>query len=94
MVSRSLMPPPSCIGISPPTALTIALIAASLTGLPAKAPFKSTKCRRLPPRSTQWRAMAPGSSENTVDSSIKPCLSLTQWPSLRSIAGIINIVGI
>jgi len=92
MVSKSLIPPPSWIGMSPPTALTIDRIAPSFTGLPANAPFKSTKCKRLPPWSTQWRAMAPGSSENTVDSSIKPCLSLTQWPSLRSIAGIINIV--
>ena len=80
------------MGISPPTALTIDLMADSFTGFPAKAPFKSTKCKRLPPRSTQWRAIAPGSSENTVDSSIKPCFSLTHWPSLRSIAGIINIV--
>src|SRR5690606_13868735 len=91
MVSRSRMPPPSCTGSSSPTSSTMARIAASFFGLPANAPFRSTRCRRRAPRSTQWRAMAAGSSENTVASSISPCLRRTQWPSLRSMAGISSI---
>jgi hypothetical protein len=27
-----------------------------------------------------------------VDSSIKPCFKRTQWPSLRSIAGMISMI--
>src|SRR5574340_158955 len=91
MVARSRMPPPSCTGISSPTASTIERIAASLTGLPANAPLRSTRCRRRAPCSFQWRAVAAGSSENTVALSISPCSRRTQWPSLRSIAGIINM---
>ena len=88
MVSRSRMPPPSCTGISSPTSRRIALIAASLTGLPAKAPFRSTRCRRRAPASSQRRAIAAGSSLKVVAWSMSPCFRRTQWPSLRSIAGI------
>src|SRR6267142_2351741 len=56
MVSRSRMPPPSCTGISSPTALTTAFTASSFLGLPAKAPFRSTRCRRRAPSFSQWRA--------------------------------------
>src|SRR4030042_573543 len=91
MVARSRRPPPSCPGLSSPPASTMERIAASLIGLPAKAPLRSTRCRRRAPSSFQWRAVAAGSSENTVALSISPCSRRTQWPSLRSIAGIINM---
>src|SRR5574340_1343007 len=91
MVARSRMPPPSCTGISSPTASTMERIATSLTGLPANAPFRSTRCRRRAPFAFHFRAVAAGSSENTVALSISPCSRRTQWPSLRSIAGMINM---
>ena len=43
IVARSRMPPPSCTGI--PTLFRIAPTAAALTGRPAKAPSRSTRCR-------------------------------------------------
>src|SRR5450631_1491324 len=89
MVSRSRMPPPSWMGISSPMTLTISRIAISFFGLPAKAPFKSTRCSRSAPRSSQWRAIAAGSSEKTVAECISPCFRRTQLPSLISIAGMI-----
>src|ERR1700682_3258215 len=89
MVSRSRMPPPSCKGISSPMTLTISRIAISFLGLPANAPLRSTRCSRSAPRSSQWRAIAAGSSENTVADCISPCFRRTQLPSLISIAGMI-----
>ncbi len=82
------MPPPSCTSMSSPTSRKMLRTAASLRGLPAKAPFKSTKCKRVAPCSTQWRAMAAGSSLKMVDCSMSPCLRRTHWPSFRSMAGI------
>ena len=54
------MPPPSWIGILSPTAAAIALIALSFFGRPAAAPFRSIRCRRRAPCSSQWRAVAVG----------------------------------
>ena len=82
------MPPPSCTGISSPTSARMALIAGSLTGLPAKAPFRSTRCRRRAPASSQRRAIAAGSSPKVVEAFMSPCCRRTQWPSFRSMAGI------
>jgi hypothetical protein len=59
------MPPPTCTGTSASTWARIALMAGSLRGLPAKAPFRSTTCRRRAPRPDQWAAILPGSSEKT-----------------------------
>src|SRR5579864_2969138 len=83
------MPPPSCTGISSPMTLAISRMASSLRGLPARAPFRSTRCSRSAPRSSQCRAIAAGSSENTVAECMSPCLRRTQCPSLISIAGMI-----
>ena len=58
LLLRALPLPPSWMGISSPTSLMMALMAGSLTGLPAKAPFRSTRCRRRAPASTQRRAIA------------------------------------
>src|ERR1035437_1532232 len=88
MVSRSRMPPPSWTSTSLPTSLRILRIAISFLGWPAKAPLRSTRCRRRAPLSTQLRATTVGSSLKVVDWSMLPCLRRTQWPSLRSIAGI------
>src|SRR3990167_7432655 len=88
MVSRSRMPPPSCTGILLPTSRRMALMAGFLPGLPAKAPLRSTRCRRRAPASSQRRAIAAGSSPNVVESFISPCLRRTHLPSFRSIAGI------
>ena len=82
------MPPPSWTGISSPTSARIAFTAASLTGLPAKAPFRSTRCRRRAPASSQRRAIAAGLSLKIVDSFMSPWRRRTQCPSFRSIAGI------
>src|SRR5512146_3451778 len=83
------MPPPNCTGISSPITLTTSRIASSFRGRPATAPFRSTRCRRSAPSSSQWRAIAAGSSENTVADCMSPCLRRTQCPSLISIAGMI-----
>src|SRR6478735_8604151 len=88
MVSRSRMPPPSWMGIAPPMARTIAFTAVSFTGLPANAPFRSTRCSRRAPASSHRRAIAAGSSLKLVADFISPCSRRTQWPSLRSMAGI------
>ena len=45
--AMSRMPPPSCTGIV--TLARIACTAAALTGLPAKAPFRSTTCSQRKP---------------------------------------------
>src|SRR5664279_3180319 len=82
------MPPPSWTGISSPTSARIALTAPSLTGLPANAPFRSTRWRRRAPASIQRRAIAAGFSLKTVESFMSPCFRRTQRPSFRSIAGI------
>ena len=58
------MPPPSCTGIV--TAARIAFTAASFTGLPAKAPLRSTTCTQPNPAASQAAACAPGSVPNTV----------------------------
>ena len=68
------MPPPSWTGISSPTSARIALTALSLTGLPANAPFRSTRCRRRAPASTQRRAIAAGLSLKIVESFMSPWL--------------------
>src|SRR5512141_1173627 len=91
MVSRSRMPPPSCIGILPATARTMSLITDSFLGLPATAPFRSTRCSRRAPCSSQCLATAAGSSENTVSLSMSPCSRRTARPSLISIAGMISM---
>src|SRR5438105_4814002 len=91
MVSRSRMPPPSWIGMSESTAAMMSFTAASLRGLPATAPFRSTTCRRRAPWDAQCAAALPGASENTVAVSMRPCCRRTQWPSFRSIAGMISI---
>src|SRR5262245_22299017 len=88
MVSRSRSPPPSCTGIWSPTARMTALTAASLTGRPASAPFKSTRCSRRAPAPSQRRAIAAGSSPKVVAAFMSPCSRRTHLPSLRSIAGI------
>jgi hypothetical protein len=45
------------------------------------------------PASTHLRAMAAGSSPKVVDWSMSPCLRRTQWPSLRSMAGMSSMMG-
>src|SRR6478609_9335673 len=87
------MPPPSWTGISSPTSARIAFTAASLTGLPAKAPLRSTRCRRRAPASSQRRAIAAGLSLKIVDSLMSPWRRRTQCPSFRSIAGISSMAG-
>ena len=84
------MPPPIWIGVFSPTALIISRITFSFFGLPATAPFRSTMCRRRAPSADQCLAIATGSSENTVAESMRPCCKRTQWPSFRSIAGMIS----
>src|SRR5579862_979161 len=81
------MPPPSCTGTSESTDAMIALIAASLPGLPARAPFRSTTCRRVAPIPVHCAAAFPGSLEYTVAFSMRPCSRRTHWPSLMSMAG-------
>src|SRR5438270_9269505 len=85
------MPPPSCTGISESTAPRIAFTAASLRGLPATAPFRSTTCSRRAPFSTHWAAALLGSFENTVAESMRPCSRRTHAPSFRSIAGMMSM---
>src|SRR5574343_1033343 len=93
MVSRSRMLPESCKGMSSPTSLRMDLMAEKFCGLPANAPLRSTRCRRRAPLSSQLRAIAAGSSPKVVAWSISPCLRRTQWPSLRSMAGIRIMAG-
>ena len=45
------------------------------------------------PRPASRRAIATGSSENTVSASARPCSSRTQRPALRSTAGTISNIG-
>ena len=71
----------------------MASTAGALTGLPAKAPLRSTMCRCEKPWAANRRAWAAGSSLNTVASAISPRLRRTQRPSLRSMAGYRIIVG-
>ncbi len=85
IVLMSRMPPPSCAGIV--TAARIASTAAALTGWPAKAPFRSTRCSHWQPAAWNARACAAGSSLKTVAWSIAPRTSRTHWPSFRSMAG-------
>ena len=79
------MPPPSCAGIV--IAVRIASTAAPLTGLPAKAPFRSTIWRYLKPWASKSAPASAGSSLKTVASLISPSFRRTHLPSLRSIAG-------
>src|SRR5690606_25161013 len=69
----------------------MAVTTSPLTGCPSKAPLRSTRCRRRQPPSTHLAAMLTGSSESTVESSMRPWRRRTQAPSFRSIAGIISI---
>src|SRR5436190_6115108 len=92
MVSRSRMPPPSWICSCWPTAAITSRITFSFFGRPATAPFRSTMCRRFAPCAAQCRAIATGSSENTVAEAMSPCFRRTQRPSFRSIAGMMSTV--
>jgi len=66
MVSRSRIPPPSCNGdLLADNAHDLADRHLFL-GLPANAPLRSTRLQPFGARSSQWRAIAAGSSENTV----------------------------
>src|ERR687895_829095 len=93
MASRSRMPPPSWIATAAPTAATMSRITFSFFGRPAMAPLRSTMCSRLAPCAVQCRAIATGSSENTVAVLMSPCFRRTQRPSFRSIAGITSTSG-
>src|SRR5690554_7993001 len=70
----------------------IAFTISPFTGSPAKAPLRSTRCRRRAPAFTHLVAKSTGSSPHTVESSMRPWRSLTHLPSFRSIAGIISIL--
>src|SRR6266849_9027151 len=85
------MPPPNCTGGESPSACRIARMTPSFLGLPAAAPFRSTRCSRRAPSDFQCFAIPTGSSENTVASLIFPCFRRTQCPSLMSSAGMISI---
>src|SRR5207237_9306713 len=85
IVARSRMPPPSWTGIA--TASTIRSTAAALTGLPAKAPSRSTTWRYSNPCASKACACAAGSRWKTVARAMSPCSSRTHCPSLRSMAG-------
>src|SRR5689334_9031977 len=85
------MPPPSCTGMSESTEAMISFTAASLRGLPATAPFRSTTWMRLAPLPAHCAAVLPGSFENTVAVCMRPCSRRTQAPSFRSIAGMISM---
>src|SRR5512138_3228316 len=65
-----------------------ALTAVSLTGRPARAPFRSTRWSRRAPASSQRRAIAAGSFPKVVDTFMSPCSRRTHLPSFKSIAGI------
>ena len=82
---------PAAPGASSPTAFTMARMTPSFFGLPAAAPFRSTRCSRRAPCGQPVPGHAAGSSENTVASFMSPCFRRTQWPSLISIAGMISI---
>jgi hypothetical protein len=85
MVAMSRIPPPSWAGTG--QASRIASTAPALTGAPANAPFRSTRCSQAQPASTKARAWSAGLSLNTVALSMSPRKSRTACPSLRSIAG-------
>ena len=59
----------------------------AFTGLPAKAPSRSTTWRYSKPCSTKLCAWAAGLRLNTVARAMSPCSRRTHWPFLRSIAG-------
>ena len=82
-ISRS--PPPTCTGIR--TAAIMARTSSVWDGRPAKAPSRSTTCRRRARESSQRRAIATGSSEKTVSASARPWRSRTHRPAFRSTAG-------
>src|SRR5260221_14159044 len=75
--------------MSESSAAMMSFTAFSFLGLPAMAPFRSTTCRRRAPLPAHCAAALPGSFENTVADSMRPCSRRTQWPSFKSIAGMI-----
>jgi hypothetical protein len=83
------MPPPSCTGMSSPTALRIDLIACVVLRLAGKG---AVQVHQMQPRAPLFHPLERHGrgvlAKRTVDWSMSPCLRRTQWPSLRSIAGI------
>ena len=67
MVSRSRMPPPSCTGISSPTASRIALIAAFVDRLAGEGAVQVDQVQAARAGVTQRRAIAAGSSPKVVE---------------------------
>src|SRR5690606_31370613 len=65
----------------------IAATAAAFTGLPAKAPSRSTRCSHEKPIPAKARACAAGSLLKTVARFMSPCSRRTASPFFRSIAG-------
>jgi len=65
---------------------TLALLE-KITGRPAKAPSRSTRCRYSNPSASKPSACAAASRLNTVARAMSPCSRRTHTPSLRSIAG-------
>ena len=90
IVASSLIPPPS--SIFKLQFSLIFLICSKLAGSPLKAPFKSTICNHLEPSSSKRLATCHGSSEYIFALSIRPFVSLTAFPSFKSIAGKISIL--
>jgi hypothetical protein len=84
IVAMSRMPPPSWQGIS--DAARIASTAAPLTGWPAKAPLRSTRCSHSHP-ALEGRGLGGGVVAEDGGASISPRSRRTHWPSLRSMAG-------
>src|SRR5712692_10169184 len=86
--ASSRRPPPTSTGMEMP-AMRVR-ISAAWAGRPSKAPSRSTTCSRWAPAACHWRAIATGSSENTVSASARPWSSRTQRPPLMSTAGTIS----
>jgi hypothetical protein len=61
--------------------------AAPCTGLPDRAPSRSTTCSQRAPADANDTATATGSSEKAVSRSKSPCSSRTTRPPRRSMAG-------
>src|SRR6266536_2463970 len=78
-------PPPTCTGTL--TARSRRSITSAFARTPSRAPSRSTICKRAAPSLTHWRAMATGSSPNTVSCEKSPCRKRTQRPPRMSIAG-------
>ena len=75
IVSRFLMPPPSCIFIF--TFFIIFSTAFWFIGFPSKAPFKSTKCNQEHPDFKNEEALDTGSESKIVALFISPFSNLT-----------------